>query len=955
MRYVICAPPYTQKSAGIFVLYELQKWLARFNQDAIVVNSFSPEMIEDDDIVVYPEIIKGNPLNAKRVVRYILNVPGKLGGDQEYEKDEILVAFDGTLAQYSNGNVLRIPHIEEFFSNYGYERTIDCFWVGKGNNTNHPMLKNCIEITYHWPAKRRELAELLNRTRTLYTYDDRTAMISEAQLCGCCVKIIKDDQLIDPLPLGLLDSDALKKQIEQFIQLTQKDFKYSASETLESQIAEKLSSIAKANREQSLVSIIIPLYNQLNYTKECIDSISRNTTGQYEIICIDNASNDGTAKWFNKIVQNNSNYKLICNEENLGFPAAVNQGIKAAKGDYILIANNDIVFTPGWLDRMIDLAISDINVGIVGPISNAISGFQLDRDAKYNNIGDMLKYAQRVRENNKGQTIDFPRVAFFCTLIKKEVIDKIGGLDERFSPGNYEDDDFCLRAQLAGYKTLIAKDVFIHHYGSKSFKVAGVDKYNERLLKNRNIFIDKWGADPDEIWLKGQSFNKRNVLFPLSQDPFIENFERAAIYMDEQEFSLASAALQKTIANFDTENDRRIKYSDLLNLAGNNALILNDLETAKKYFEEELTLVPDSSDACWGLGEIFFICEIYESAKIMFEWAVKNNPSNNNAVISLAKVNRLLGLNEDDTSLDNQPQDQESTDVPAADNSNSEYNKCFLEAYELFRTKQYEDALFKLNEAETYFKEQDPALQDPDAINLVDLNLLKAAIHLSSDDLNNARKSFEKALNLNPESSEACAGLGEVFLRMDMLNEAKTMFEWAIKYDPSDEEIKKKLSGINLELGLDVNDNSIEAEISKEDEVFNIFNEAYELFIQKQYAKSLTKLIQAENSLEEIEEAGKRNEFSLSIDNFKGFNYLALNKYEKAKVCFEKVLGINPNSSQALSGLGEILFFFGKNKDAKVMFELGVQNNPGNQFAVDGLKKVNRLLGLEEADNSLKM
>ncbi len=260
--------------------------------------------------------------------------------------------------------------------------------------------------------------------------------------------------------------------------------------------------------ENRTTSIVVPLYNNIAYTKEFIDSVILNTTSEYEIIFIDNASTDETKDYLNSILISDQNVKVIFKEYNLGFPAAVNQGIQKANGKYVLIANNDIVVTEGWLERLIEVAESDNKIGIVGPISNEVSGLQKDKEAKYKTIDEMHVYAASVKEKNRNRVMQFPRVAFLCTLIKREVIEKIGGLDERFSPGNFEDDDFCLRAQLAGYKTVIAQDVFIHHYGSKSFKADGEKKYAERLKINHQIFVDKWGADPDEIWLKQKSFNQ---------------------------------------------------------------------------------------------------------------------------------------------------------------------------------------------------------------------------------------------------------------------------------------------------------------------------------------------------------------------------------------------------------------------------------------------------------------
>ena len=77
----------------------------------------------------------------------------------------------------------------------------------------------------------------------------------------------------------------------------------------------------------------------------------------------------------------------------------------------------------------------------------------------------------------------------FCMLIPKKVIRRIGLLDERFGPGGYEDYDYCLRVQMAGYKVILAEDVFIHHFGGKGY--VGMD-YDEMRARNRGIFVRKW-------------------------------------------------------------------------------------------------------------------------------------------------------------------------------------------------------------------------------------------------------------------------------------------------------------------------------------------------------------------------------------------------------------------------------------------------------------------------------
>lgn len=415
-------------------------------------------------------------------------------------------------------------------------------------------------------------------------------------------------------------------------------------------------SLKPKNEDNPVVSIIIPIHNQCSYTRECVDSIITTTNVKYELILVDNASDLETRKYLESLTQLN-NIHVVWNNENYGFPIAINQGIQLSKGRFVLIANNDIVFTNSSLERLIEVADSDTAIGIVGPISNQVSGVQKDLDANYEKIEQMPLYAELIRSKNKNEILPFPRVAFLCTLIKKELIDKIGGLDERFSPGNYEDDDFCLRAQLAGYKTAVAKDVFIHHYGSKSFKADGKNKYSEILKINRQKFVSKWGADPEEIWIKSKNFNHQHSLhISINEDEFVKRFERASNFIKDKEFDQAQEELNRAINSYESseKSTSLISKENLLVLSANISLINNDKTIARFFFEEALKMNPSSSAACLGLGQIFFDEEFYEPAKIMFEWAVKNDPANQNALQALKTVNGTLMLPENHNKLEKQ-------------------------------------------------------------------------------------------------------------------------------------------------------------------------------------------------------------------------------------------------------------------------------------------------------------
>ncbi|MCL5267267.1 MAG: glycosyltransferase [Bacteroidetes bacterium] len=261
--------------------------------------------------------------------------------------------------------------------------------------------------------------------------------------------------------------------------------------------------------EQKLTSIVILTYNQLDYTKITIDSLRRHTKSPYEIIVVDNASSDGTVEY----LKAQKDIRAIFNEENLGFPAGCNQGIEIAKGDYIVLLNNDVVVTNDWLEGLIECSEADTRVGIVGPMTNWISGFQLEKNISYKKVSQMPAFAGKYRRKNRKRWIEVPRIAGFCMLIKREVVEKIGGLDTIFGIGNCEDDDFCLRSKLAGFKVALAGDVFIHHFGSKSFSQRGIDTYLDVVSSKEKIFQEKWGITPSEWWRDGKSITKTSKLF----------------------------------------------------------------------------------------------------------------------------------------------------------------------------------------------------------------------------------------------------------------------------------------------------------------------------------------------------------------------------------------------------------------------------------------------------------
>ena len=241
-----------------------------------------------------------------------------------------------------------------------------------------------------------------------------------------------------------------------------------------------------------MLSIIMPCLNLHEYTQECIQNIVE-TTKNFEIILIDNGSNPPYLS---------EDVKVIRNDINLGFPAAINQGLVVATGDIICVLNNDIITTPDWAEHLIWHLNNGLDV--VGPRTNYIDGPQILLISVYLNKEELYERAKEHYKKNKHKQWAFPRLVGFCLMFKREVYEKIGGFDEIFGIGNFEDDDWNLKAIEADYKTGIARDCYLHHFGSKTHELLSLD-YNELLNKNRKIFQSRWSDKKiEELTIKNK-------------------------------------------------------------------------------------------------------------------------------------------------------------------------------------------------------------------------------------------------------------------------------------------------------------------------------------------------------------------------------------------------------------------------------------------------------------------
>jgi hypothetical protein len=241
-----------------------------------------------------------------------------------------------------------------------------------------------------------------------------------------------------------------------------------------------------------LVSVIVLTYNKWPLTERCLRSVrSLSDYPRLEIIVVDNASTDATRQKLGEIADQDQRVRLSLNDRNLGFAAGNNVGLQAAGGEYVILLNNDTVVTRGWVRDLIRPLQIDPRIGMVGPLTNRIGNEQRVA-VSYDDLREMASAARQLVRRSLRQTLAVRVLAFFCVALRRAMIDELGPLDEAYGVGYFEDDDYCMRAARAGWKMVVADDVFIHHHHSASFQALG-NAASEQMARNRQLFESRWG------------------------------------------------------------------------------------------------------------------------------------------------------------------------------------------------------------------------------------------------------------------------------------------------------------------------------------------------------------------------------------------------------------------------------------------------------------------------------
>jgi len=240
-------------------------------------------------------------------------------------------------------------------------------------------------------------------------------------------------------------------------------------------------------------SILMPTYGNVDLTRLCLASLQRAAGPvSFEVIIVDNASPDATTQYLRSVVERGLiPLRVVENRINQGFSRATNQAAALARGDVLVFLNNDTVVRPGWLEGLVGHLDDDPTIGLVGPVTNS-SGSEAELGTSYADLDAMARFADAYTRAHDGETADADMLTLFCAAISRELYRAVGGLDERYGIGMFEDDDLSEAVRRAGRRVVLARDVFVHHYGGAAFSRFADAQYLRLWWSNRRAYEKKW-------------------------------------------------------------------------------------------------------------------------------------------------------------------------------------------------------------------------------------------------------------------------------------------------------------------------------------------------------------------------------------------------------------------------------------------------------------------------------
>ncbi|MDT8322159.1 MAG: glycosyltransferase [Xanthomonadales bacterium] len=235
--------------------------------------------------------------------------------------------------------------------------------------------------------------------------------------------------------------------------------------------------------DSPVCTVILPVFNGLSYVIDGLEALFRWTDlDRHRLLVVDDASDRTTGACLDRVAGRHAHVDVLRNETNLGFLRSCNRAIAASETDAVVLLNSDVVVTPGWLDRLLACLGTDTSIASVNPLTNRAAQIALPMVPGANFLGmDERLAARPVRCR------DVVTGVGFCMLLRRRALDEVGLFDEVYGRGYCEESDLCMRLVRAGWRTVVAENVYVYHRGGVSF----ADR-DARYTANRQIFDKRW-------------------------------------------------------------------------------------------------------------------------------------------------------------------------------------------------------------------------------------------------------------------------------------------------------------------------------------------------------------------------------------------------------------------------------------------------------------------------------
>jgi len=244
--------------------------------------------------------------------------------------------------------------------------------------------------------------------------------------------------------------------------------------------------------EAPVCDLVLLSWNHLEETQPCLESLLESTRVPCRLLIVDNGSEPQVRAFLASVKSRGAigEVRLLQNETNEGFPRGMNRGIRASDAPYVCLLNNDLRFTSGWLEEMLEVAEADPAVGVVNPTSSTLGNYP----PKGMSLDAYAEHLQRLR----GRYVEVGMCIGFCMLIKREVLNRIGPLSEEVERIFFEDEDFCARAQQAGYRCVVAQASYVYHAEHQT--VRNMPEREALFARNQRWCHAKWGKWVRMAW-----------------------------------------------------------------------------------------------------------------------------------------------------------------------------------------------------------------------------------------------------------------------------------------------------------------------------------------------------------------------------------------------------------------------------------------------------------------------